>query len=304
MKTLFFVESPLQLLNAFEAQHFFNMKEYIYYIRLSNDMINDAQIMHLINILNIKHTTLIKINAKKKGITDYLKLMYYRYIFTLTSQADRILIGNFESKFCTLIMKKVPHNKIILLDDGARSIALQDRFTSAYCYDLFTMYEIIPLHKQHIYKNSYTYIQTRLKTLQLDEKKIMFLGSKLSEAGIISEAYYIALMQKISDYYVDKKIVYISHREEKKEKLQKIQHIPNIQIVTLEYPIELYGLYNKTMPHKVSSFYSTALYTLQKIYKLQAECFSFEYQQSLHKKSIDSVYAYYAKYMDIIHLDD
>jgi len=59
MKTYFFVESPIQLLNAYESRHYFNIKnDYIFFIRLSGLERNDTQIMFLVGILQLQNITM------------------------------------------------------------------------------------------------------------------------------------------------------------------------------------------------------------------------------------------------------
>jgi hypothetical protein len=201
-------------------------------------------------------------------------------------------------------MNQFPKEKIILLDDGSKTLAIQNKFTDSNFYNLFTMYNIEVIKNQIIYKNKFKKLSEKLKSLHIIQEEVLFLGMKLSEIGIITEDEYIELLKKISNQYIDKKIIYVTHRGESQEKLKKIAEIANITIKSYSYPIELLGLFEDTLPYKVVSFYSTAILTMQHIYKIEAECFSFDYSFSVHKKAIDSVYAYYSKNLKVIDLND
>jgi hypothetical protein len=296
MKSLLFIESPLQLLNAFEAIEKFQLKDYSTIIRLSNIEKNDKQMKFLVDKLDIKNVLYITINIKNRTIIDYMKIFFYRvkYIF---AKLDQIFIGNYDSGFLQFIMKQFNQNNIVLLDDGAKSIDIQKKFTEQSNYNLFTMYNFKPFNSQILYKNNYRALKMKLNDLIIDADTIMFLGLKLCEIGIITEDYYIEKIKQIAYLYSDYKILYISHREEKKSKLEKIRNISNIIVKELDYPIELYGLYEDVIPYKVASFYSTALYTMKNIYNIEAESFVFDYSQSEYKDLIDNVYNYYNKYI-------
>ncbi len=305
-KSLLFIESPLQLLNAYEAVSYFNLENYSYIVRLSDNEASDKQIINLLKLLNIDKGNIkyLHIRTINRTLYDYCQLVFYKYKYLFEINIDKIFIGNYESGFFNLIMKQFNRESIILLDDGAKTLSIQSNFTNSINYNLFTMYKMKALENQSIFINSYKKIFADRKELSIKRDEILFLGTKLSEVGIIEEKYYINLIKNICNYYADKKIIYIVHRGETKEKLNKIEINKNISIKQLDYPIELYGLYEKEIPFKVSSFYSTAIFTMNKIYNLEAECFRFDYSNSEYKDAIDEVYSFYKKEMKVINLND
>jgi len=304
MKSLLFIESPLQLLNAYEAVKKYSIIEYEIIVRLSKVVQNDEQIKYVIDKLNIQNIKYITIGIKNRNFLDYLQLFYYKYIYKVSNDIDKIFIGNYDSGFLNLIMKKTEKEKIILLDDGAKTIDIQKKFTDIKNYNLFTMYDFQAYKNQEIVKNDFTRLQTNLQQLKINQEQILFLGLKLSEIGIVTQEYYIEQIIRIASFYKDKKLVYISHRGETKIKLNKLKTIKNLEIIQLNYPVELYGLYNDDIPYKVASFYSTALLTMKNIYNLKVESFMFDYQDSEYKEIIENVYDYYKDYLEIIDLDD
>lgn len=299
------IESPLQLLNAYEAIKYFNIQNYQFIIRYSNSNTNDKQIKKLIDILKIDPMNIeeVKINTSNKSLLDLFKLFIYKYIFN-TKKFNKVFIGNYRSGFFSLIQKSFDKDQVILLDDGAKTINIQKQFTDDLNYNLFTMYNVTSLKNQKIYINHFNNIQMFFeKKLVLEDNKILFLGSKLSEMDIISKEYYLELMNKISQYYKYKNIIYIAHREEDKNKLTKISKINNIKIKTIDYPVEIFGLFENKLPKTVSSFYSSALMTMQMIYRINPEAFYFDYKGSMYEKSIDNVYTFYENKMKIINLE-
>lgn len=303
MKTYFFVESPIQLLNAYEAKCYFNIEsDCLFFIRLSGVERNDRQMIFLVDFFDIKNVSYTIMNAENKNLLDYVKLFYYRYFYRLKNY-NKIFIGNLHSGFFTVFMKKANKEKIVLLDDGSKTVGIQKQFTSSNYYNLFSIYNLNAVAKQIIYKNDFLHVKNRLMSLQTNTNQVMFIGSKIAEIGIIEKKQYIKLMKKIADYYHDKEILYISHREESQDKLAMLSKVHNISVVSLEYPVELYGFYENVLPYKVSSFYSTALLTMKSIYDVQVECFRFDCSDSNYKQGIESVYKYHRKFMKEIDLD-
>jgi len=304
LKSLFFIESPLQLLNAYEAKNYFNIQKYDFYIRLSNEETNDSQILNLILILKIEHVKIIKINALNKGFKDYIKLIFFKFFFKFfKKKVDKIFIGNYHSGFLSLILKSFSRDKIILLDDGSKSINIQSDFTDKKNYNLFTMYDLKKFKNQIIYQNEYVTLQSRLKNLVFNQNQVLFLGLKISEINIVTEEYYLQQIKAIVKYY-NKEIVYVAHRGELEIKLNKIRRIKNLKVIQLDYPIEFFGLYNNIIPAVVSSFYSTALLTMKNIYNIEADSFMFDFDKSDYKVAIQKTYDYYGKYIEVKNLND
>ncbi|MDF1877966.1 hypothetical protein JHD47_09080, partial [Sulfurimonas sp. SAG-AH-194-L11] len=90
MKQVCFVESPLQLLNAFEAEKCFDAEALFYFVRLSGDTSNDKQLLKLLEILTIKNYELLTLNVANKTISDYFKLLYYKYFFKVSADVELV----------------------------------------------------------------------------------------------------------------------------------------------------------------------------------------------------------------------
>lgn len=306
-KNILFVESPLQLLNAYEAVNFFELDDFYYVIRLSGNVNNDKQIKEIVNRLGIVNCVFLNLNAQNKKIVDYLILLLYRFKFIFSSKnIEKIYIGNYDSKFLSLIMKQFINEKIVLLDDGSKTFEIQRTFKPSQHLNLFTMYDILPVGNQIVYKNSYNRILELLRdeNVIFDNSSVLFIGSKLSEDGAISDKYYIALLNEISEFYKGKTIVYVPHRDESKSKLKEIGAINNVEIKVIGYPIEFFGLYESVIPATISSFFSTALMTMKGFYTVDVESFSFDYSHSNEKQEIDNLYEYYKTEMSVVRLSD
>lgn len=311
MKALFFVEAPFQLLSAYEALETYCIDEFEIYIRLSNSGDNDIQLKKLAETLfhNDDNIIYISISVKNRTLLDYLKVLSYcLYSFIIQVKYDFIFIGNYESKFLSLLLKPIQKRKVVLLDDGIKSISLQKKFSDSNNFNLYTMLKNLkPLNNQIIrYNNFSRFNKFRKDNDIVYEESILFIGSKLSEAKITTEKYYIELLGRISKYYKNKQIIYVPHRGENKDKLDTIASIlNNIVIKDLNYPVEFYFFYEKSMPLKVVSFYSAALVTISQLYPaVEVTSFYFDYSNSKYKDDIDEIYDYFKNYIEVVKLYD
>lgn len=71
-KTLIYVESPLQLINAVEAVNYFNISNPKYLIRYNNSRINDAHLRLVVNIFSLKNVQSLFISKDIWSISDIL----------------------------------------------------------------------------------------------------------------------------------------------------------------------------------------------------------------------------------------
>jgi hypothetical protein len=279
MDKLYLVESPFQFLNALEAQYKFGKGRFL--IRFSGREINDKQLRNIIYFFNIKNFEEVTINYNK-GLFDFIKLIYFKFKSFKESQ---FFIGNLESKFFNLFLKKIKRENIILMDDGAKTIYLQNSFNDRNFYNLFTMFNLKPLKNQLIYINNFDYLKSKIKASFCYNNETVFIGSKLSEDYIISESEYLEILYKLAKKY--KNITYIPHREESHKKLEKIFNL-GIKIRKMNLPIEFIGI-EESIPKKVISFYSTALISLKRIYEIDSSFIKLNLNNNLLKQ----VYDYY-----------
>jgi hypothetical protein len=306
-KQLFVIESPLQLLNAYEAMHQFPAQLQEVFVRFSNNKYVDQQIRDTIDKLGINqlaNITYLTLPVNGKSILDGLKMLLLKIKFLFQSKSfQHIFIGEYESRFIRFI---IPYKRnIILLDDGSKTLGTQDKFTSNHYFDWFTIFEFKALQGQNIYQNTYNHLHKHLIFNSItDNNTILFIGSNLSEEGVISEEYNISLLKKVADRYSDKRIRYIAHRRESDSKLDLIKKIENIKVSRLNYPIELLSVFEDYSLHSIVSFYSTALITLKKIYGTPTIAFQFDYSNHPEAKEIDAVYNYCKQHITVIKEND
>lgn len=296
---IFLVESPLQLINAYEAIHHYCAKNVVMFVRYSNLDINDKQINKLLSILPLSGVRVFRfnINPEKKNIRDFFNVCNAIFLtLRLTLTVSRLFIGNYDSGFFKIILRLCsPKTKIVLLDDGNKSIRIQKEIDTEGRLEFFTTFDVMPTKKNHVVLNNYPKIKELVKAGKVLDRSVVFIGSGMAEIGIVSEEYYVSLIDRIVEHYnnLDFYVIYIPHRAESSQKLNIIVEKTNVEIRHLDYPVELFGLFNDFSPFLVSSFCSTALITLKNIYGYSVECFSFDYVGHSDEEELDELYKFY-----------
>ncbi|MDY0328456.1 MAG: polysialyltransferase family glycosyltransferase [Arcobacteraceae bacterium] len=295
MNGIFFIEAPFQLIGAIEAIRTYKLKKYIIYIRLSG---NDKQLINLVQIFFPNDTNIRYFKLQNKQYSFYDCLIVIRtllFILIYKYKFEYIFLGNFESKFLNLFTYILPRNKIVLLDDGIKTFSIQERFTDKHNYNMFTiLYKMHPLSNQIIRYNKFEYLKSLYdvdnKTFS-KVKKILFLGSKLSEIEIIEEKVYLEIIKAIIDKFPLYQIVYVPHREENIDKLNDLflTH-ENLSLQIIDMPIEIYLLENRFSYYKILSFYSAALFSIKLLFQdIEVLSIPFDYSQSVYKDNINLV---------------
>ncbi len=308
-KTLVVVESPFQLLSAFEAIGYFEVNEYDLFIRINGDERCKQQIINVVELLGFKSSsiTFVFIGIKKRKLSDYFRFIYYCCFFRLISKRyNKVFIGNYRSKFLNALSQQFSRKKIIILDDGNVTIDVHNKFTLTNNRNIFTMYDLDPFLNQKIFKNEYRILRSIVREKGTRNDLVCFIGPGVVSAGIIPLENYSEFLSIIVKKYKDLglTVMYIPHRNESIEEISTISELVDLSVFSMKLPIEFLGLYEIEMPFKFCSFYSTALLTMQKIYGAEVESYVFNYENSKYKDEIDSVYDYYRSIIDVIDLPE
>lgn len=291
MDALFFVESPLQLLNAFEAISYYKIKTYRIVVRLSGNSQSDVQIIHTAELLSLNPVNVkyIHIRASERTIFDYIKALLVSFRYLLVN-VKYVFIGNLDSSLFNVVVPQISRDKVIFLDDGAKTIIHSYRNYAAF-KKCFTMFKSSNDSDSQCGLNQYDNLKQKIlmQCPVIDASAVFFLGQKLSEIGLITEELYLSILRDVVQRYPGVEIYYIPHRGESAEKIEVIKSLGNIKVLVLDYPVELYGICNKQIPSKVISFYSTALYSMSVIYGIKSEAIKI----SNLSKDADIVYKAY-----------
>ena len=303
-RAIVFIESPLQLLNTVEALDFFSAKKSEIIIRLNSNEKNNTQIKNLDYLVGQHNIKYFKVSNEWNQIKDYLNaLIISLNLIYFTLKGHKCFIGNIESKIFRTLKRFIPRNKVILLDDGTKTIAFQNKLTQQKVYSLFTCFELKAHKKQTLYKNDYKVLKS-IGSIQKNNipSIIIFLGSPLSEKNIMKEERYLNIIK----LYLENKpfkenLIYIPHRDEDDRKLKKV-HKLGFTIKRISYTVEFLPLKEQLQITHVISFYSTGLILIPKLYNAKASALKFDHSSAFNSDEIGKVYTYFnsCDYIDII----
>lgn len=284
MKNLFIVRSPLQIINAIEAVHNFNLTDNTLVLIHNRSITNTEQMKDLLNLIKWEEIIHVEESYGSKffkyiSLIKQLKKERYNYLF----------IGELGVSY-KMIVANTKKEKVFLIDDGTATIMYYDRFIKHDRYNkynfreirflffglnikvkdkinLFTYFDLKPVHGNEVVKNRLIYFRsTYLFNIKKEKDVIYFIGQPADVFMDID--LYKESIEKLMIKY-NKKIIYIPHRSEKKEQVQAIMSMKNqnFEIYKPAMPIELYFLYSKLYPLYIISYYSTALVTLNMLFE-------------------------------------
>ncbi len=333
---LYIVESPLQLLNAIEAKEEFTAKKNILIVKFSNERRNNYQIEKL-----LKESFWDRIYKIPYIYTTKTQIIYFCFLTRLLvwqkQKFQKIFIGEFRSDEMWMLLNNVQHIETFLLDDGSVTIEVQKNYLKEIekynseksrskrkyilynffflkapkrkVIDLFTMFDLKPHPGQKVIQNNFKALASKIINIDdhANSNTVFFIGSNIVERGIVNDKYFFECIEYIVNFYKanEKNIIYLPHRRENEKKLLTMKNQFGIEVLYPSDLIELYFLNKKIWPKHIASFYSTALYSLKKIYKCrEVDVFKLDFTQ-LNKEfqsSIDSTYKFYKKYFRLIEI--
>jgi len=336
---IFIVESPLQLLNAIEANNYLSkggkQKRTLLILCYSlNEKGNDQ--LKLLKGL-IKWDEIIEVTYKSKF--DFFKIFFSLRNDIKTLTARNIFIGEFRAPWMHVLSENILHEEKFLLDDGAGTPARQENDLNleipSMFYEgegnnlnvivkkvylkllglkylqwknqinLFTVFDLEAYDGQKIVRNNYEYLRKSCeKTGQKTINEVAFIGTALVEAGIVSNSYYLCCLEKVASLYGGYNVVYIPHRRESNDKLNEIHDRFGYEIRHFNYLIEYEFIISSTLPYKIICFPTMAAITLNRLFpSIEIEMIKLA-SQNIKEKYRKGTLKNYALYKDIVNIVD
>ena len=300
---VFLVESPMQLINAIEAKHYFSISETFLLIRYDGIKSNDNHIDYVLNTIDNQFSRIsyIMLRYGKKSILK----MLVPIVWCIRYNPEYLFIGNYFSGFSRIARLLYPNRKTIYLDDGAQTTKL---YYDNKKINLFSYFSFDELFAGRIYKHhNFEYLKHRLrgKSQNVIKGTIFFIGTPLVENNLIEASQYDKLLKSLLIHYKDYNIRYFPHRF---EDLRKLRSIEGLNIETINMPFELYILQCNTLPEKIVSFYSAALYTINSMVGDVSEVEAFRIPESYfidihYADKISKLYDYLSQTLTVIYDD-
>lgn len=255
------IESPFQLLCAYESIFYFNISNYTLYYRKTGKNVNDNQIKNIIKILKIENT--IELNIPVNNII--VKLIKSFFFYINLCRYDFCILGRYTSEFIKPIRTIFKNKNTLYLDDGLETVEIQEAlYNKNVSINMFSAFRYKIINEKAFFLNKFKYIKN--KFTDMNSKEIIFVGSLNVEVGKQKESDYINIIKSIIKTNNIKELVYYPHRTENTDKLKRMSSIENLKIIIPNYTIELHLLLNKIEPEYIYSYYSTAIGTLNIIF--------------------------------------
>jgi len=242
------VESPLQLMCAIEYQNSKSAHGEIF-VRLCGNVKNDRQLLEVISFFGCG------VSIFKANSSSYLlgrgSIALLMSLFRVWFGSEPLVIGSLTSRLLSRLTALFSKERIVYLDDGIATILEEMNFPGR--YKRFSFFE---LESELVESHRFEYIQSFFCRSGLTVERDIFIGQKLVEAGIMTEADYIRCVEYAAGE--SKQLLYLSHRGESERTLDAISEIPALEIVVPDIPSEVF-LHREGIKPKRLFFHSSTL---------------------------------------------
>ncbi|MEB2778413.1 hypothetical protein SYJ56_24095 [Algoriphagus sp. D3-2-R+10] len=208
---------------------------------------------------------------------------------------DTLYIGDLREDTMKLFVSNLNFSRLFHLDDGASTLNIRDLLKenplnlvvstniikralfTIFNFSLykriqlnwFTIFDFFPVGSEKIINHNFLFLKS---TVILDNKSkvnsqsLYFIGSNLINAGVVlSPNDYLQLLAKAFTKISSSKITYLLHRHEDVSLLEVLKNHFDIEFVSSNEPIEITFSKKDLNGCVLASFYSTALFTLNKL---------------------------------------
>jgi hypothetical protein len=250
-----YVESPFQLLQAFEYVGRKRYKGGVYYVRLTSQIVNNQQLRQVVSTLDIKQEVVWVSIGANWSTFSFLWRAITRIPFTKV-----FLLGDEFGKVGRLLLFLLKLKKnILLLDDGVATLSAPLKQRRRFSFFLTDDTQSLKndfrfFHKKHILGTGQNPIN-------------IIIGSKFLDLGLCSEGAYLGCLEYILEQSKNGyPTYYIPHRGETERYLTLVSRLPGLSVRKTRLPIEFVGPELASDLVEVSGVASTALFVLPLLY--------------------------------------
>lgn len=298
------VSTPFQLLSAFEATKHFESEAkrilVLIYSKRSDSQHCTQQLEKTAKLLGFSNAVWIDRAIFSRPFGRVSKWYALAKLQRVLKQPIRSLyIGDIRCRLMRFLAQWFHFDRVTFLDDGhatvsvlshldIQAVASHDRKQHACvnsfiklvekknrneekCCYFFTAIQFSGKLPKNIgiYIHQFQYLRTEKYRLNRGghyASEVIYFGSKLSEAGVMSLADEIYLISWVSDFYRRQglRVVYIPHRADCSVKIDQIASL-GIRVMCIDLPAELYVLTLSSQPNQIAAASSTVLSSLKNI---------------------------------------
>jgi hypothetical protein len=311
LMNVFLVTSPLQLLNALEAQRHFRLPvevcDLLLLVRGSPG--NRQQLTRLVDASDWNRMHVVS-RSRGNGFLDWLSMQKRLAAFG-RGPVERLFVGNYLSELQRPMVRKLAPRSVWSLDDGTATLWVDElRRKIGQCREetrlrlapllrrilfgvkdahvdrlnYFTIYPVHPRPGEEVVKNTYERLRDLPKSWQRIEE-VYFLGEPYSEDKIMpSVEVYMHYLEDVREHFGDSPMVYLPHRREDAGKLKVIERGLGVTIKSFGMPVEYALCKHGLRAACIGSFVSSALGNCQVIFRGTVPIKSFQ----IHPKDVRS----------------
>lgn len=305
---VFLVQSPLQVLAAFEARETFPGEPAQLIVMLSpNKTRNNTQILEAVSRTGWLHPLIIRPQRGRPLHNLRIKAALFLSLKRLAHQhVANLFMGDFRSIWMNRARGLCEPETTWLIDDGMVTPYVQKHFFSQGIYwpvtrkqklnnlvrslvnrwhgserlrdtpiSVFSVYDMpVPAAPgQRVVRHHYEHLRSLGSGQRRSEHDLYFFGSKLSEVGIITRDTEIDLLAQTLAWSRAQQLAlhYIPHREDHPDKLDRIRAL-DIPVKPLGMPAELYFVLSEQIPAGIATFCSSAMSSLSCIADFPLRC--------------------------------
>ncbi len=195
----------------------------------------------------------------------------FRHFLASVPEAEHWLLDDGSVTHQVVRFRKDPHSPNLFAKPFARAsrlVRLRSKISGLKFSDpgqlgFFSCYDIEVAPQDRLRANSYEYYRQCYPTMrQVDE--IWVLGSNHSENRFTSEGRYLALLERIRDFYAGEPVVYLPHRGESEAKLERVTEL-GFTLRGYDLPIEIVVGKRGEYPRVLAGIASSAIDNLSVI---------------------------------------
>ena len=323
---VFLIASPLQLLNALEAQRHLRLPvavcDLIFLVVGSPG--NRQQLGRLVDASDWNRIHVVRCSSENRflrwlSIQKRLAALVRSY-----GLIDRLFIGNYLSELHRQMARDFAPRAVWSLDDGTATLwvnklrrqagpgrkkarlrlpslvkhvffGVRDAHVDRLNY--FTIYPVDSRPGEEVVKNTYERLRGLPKSWQRVEE-VYFLGEPYYEKQVMpSLEIYMGYLKAVREYFGNRPVVYLPHRREDAGKLKVIEREFGMTIKSFGLPIEYALCKHGIRPATVATLVSSAVGNLHAIFRGAVPIKSFRIRQkdisAPFRSKIEEYYRYY-----------
>lgn len=311
MKILLLTTSPFQLMNALIYSADDEYKSHT--LVLDESFYGEIELKQIDYLCKLFNVAIVKL--KNKGW-----LGHYQEIRAMAIKEFDFLIVGPDNHWSGFMAAFIPISRVVVVDDGAHALSsfgitkgkfffkalilkllfdIFDLFLSRKDVERFSLFKLSSKFKVTTpdYKKLKTLSRAYDLDFSFDEKSILFVGTPISEADVLSLETEVAAIFEVFNSFVSikettfKKFIYVAHRSDSHEKLTKLE-LHGITVARLAGPLELYLAESLGKPDiTICSISSTVLFTAYNLGYSKENIVAAELQENLFLKQYEEKYA-------------